>query len=80
MKPLFKLFLVILLGIGITSFDLINHKNVYTLTDYIKELKNSKKYAIITLDNNKIDIIDMENLDKLNIFLAQQYNYPLIKY
>jgi len=58
----------------------VNHKNVYTLTDYIKELKNSKKYAIITLDNNKIDIIDMENVDKLNIFLAQQYNYPLIKY
>lgn len=58
----------------------VNNKNVNTLNEYIKEIKKSKKYAIITLDNNKIDIMDLHNVDKLNIVLSKLYNYPLIKY
>lgn len=58
----------------------INNKNVYTLSEYINELKKSKKYAILTLDNNKIEVINTENIDKINLDLSKQYNYPLIKY
>jgi hypothetical protein len=55
MKPLFKLFLVILLGIGITSFDLINHKNVYK-EQTTQWVKIGKRVVNMKADHDEIPV------------------------
>lgn len=55
MKPLFKLFLVILLGIGITSFDLINHENVYK-EQTTQWVKIGKRVVNMKADHDEIPV------------------------
>ena len=55
MKPLFKLFLVILLGIGITSFDLIHHENVYK-EQTTQWVKIGKRVVNMKVDHDEIPV------------------------
>tara|TARA_B110000014_G_C19982157_1_gene508572 strand:- start:261 stop:680 length:420 start_codon:yes stop_codon:yes gene_type:complete len=55
MKPLFKLFLVILLGIGITSFDLIYHENVYK-EQTTQWVKIGKRVVNMKADHDEIPV------------------------
>ena len=55
MKPLFKLFLVILLGIGITSFDYINNENVYN-EQTTQWVKIGKRVVNMKADHDEIPV------------------------
>ena len=55
----------------------VNGKEVFTLDDYKKQLRQSKKYAVFVLDNNKIEVLNMELANKIDAILSKQFNVPI---
>lgn len=56
----------------------INGVDINSIEDYITQLKKSKKYATFILENNKIEILDMEQTKKIEPIISKQFNYPMM--
>jgi serine protease Do len=60
----------------------INNKEINTIKDIRNAIsnpikKNSQKYLKIETEDNKIAVLDMDKIIKENLFLSQNYNFPI---